>query len=93
MDRRCSLVDCAKPRAVTLGDHEYCVVHFILTCYRFLEKSPQEQSLLEIIDRAAAVCLTTCDLTNQEKGQLLDILLWAADLLGHPALGLPETRL
>jgi len=93
MDRRCSLVDCAKPSAVTLGDHEYCVFHFILTCYRSLEKSPEKQSLLEIIDRATVVGLTNGDLTNQERGQLLDILLWAGDLFRHPSQGLPQTDL
>ena len=84
MDRRCSLVDCARPSTVTLGDYEYCVVHFILTCYQRLEKCPEElrergqenevlaeaqrRSLLEIIDRATAVGLTTGSLTNQEGG-------------------------
>jgi hypothetical protein len=87
MDRRCSHVDCAQPSAVTLGDNEYCVVHFILTCYQLLEKSPPDRSLPEIIDRAAAIGLTVANLTNQEKGQLLDIILWAGDSLRHPAKG------
>lgn len=95
MDRRCSL-DCAKPSIVTLGVCEYCLGHFLLACYRRLEESPelgrrdqendgnaraQKESLLEIVDQATSVSLSTCDLTNQERGQLLDILLWASDLL------------
>ena len=97
MDRRCTFLHCAKPSDATLGDHEYCRMHFILTCYRQLEESPdsrrgdkenegeakvQRGSLLdEIIDQATSVALITNDLNNQERGQLLDILLWANDLL------------
>lgn len=88
MDRRCSHVDCAQPSAVKLGGREYCVVHFILTCYQLLEKRPQDQSLLEIIDRAAAIGMTVSNLTNQEKSQLLDIILWAGDSLRHRKLPL-----
>ena len=93
MDRCCSFLHCAKPRVVTLGGCEYCVVHFISTSYRHLEehrRGDQEKevesevlrsSLIEILDQATAVSLTTSDLTNQERGQLLDILFWASDLL------------
>src|ERR1700723_1730831 len=96
MDRSCSCLDCAKLSVVTLGVCEFCLRHFISTCYRILEESPeigrrdqkndgsadaQKESLLEIIDQATSVSLSTCDLTNQERGQLLDILLWASDLL------------
>ncbi len=93
MDRRCSFLDCAKASVVTLGDCEYCVVHFISTSYRHLEEfrrgdqekeggtEVQRGSLLEIVDQATSVSLTTNDLTNQERGQLLDILFWASGLL------------
>ena len=93
MDHRCSFLDCAKPSVVTLGDCEYCVVHFIATSYRHLEQprrgdqekegetEVQRGSLLEILDQATSVSLTTSNLTNQERGQLLDILFWASDLL------------
>lgn len=93
MDRCCSFLHCAKPRVVTLGDCEYCIVHFISTSYRHLEefrRGDQEKegetevvrsSLIEIVDQATTVSLTTNDLTNQERGQLLDILFWASDLL------------
>ena len=97
IDRSCSLADCAKPSAVTLESYEYCVAHFIRTCYQRLEKSPeklrkgdqeneglaeaQKRSLLEIVDRATALSLTNDDLSNQERSQLLDILLWAGNLI------------
>ena len=42
----------------------------------------QRGSLLdEIIDQATSVALITNDLNNQERVELLDILLWANDLL------------
>jgi hypothetical protein len=93
MNRRCSFLHCAKPSVVTLGDCEYCVMHFISIAYRQLEEyrrgdqenesqiEEQRGSLLEILDRATSVSLTTSDLTNQERGQLLDLLFWASDLL------------
>jgi hypothetical protein len=97
MDRRCSFLHCAKPGVVTLGDCQYCLAHFISTCYQHLEEFPgsrradqqkegeakvQRGSLLdEITEQATAVALSTNDLNNQERGQLLDILLWANDLL------------
>jgi hypothetical protein len=96
MDRGCSFLQCGKASIVTLKDDEYCLVHFILACYRHLEQSPEfrsgdqeperkaemrSKSLVEIIDQATSVSLTTSDLTNQERGQLLDILFWASDLL------------
>ena len=93
MDRRCSFLHCAKASVVTLGDCGYCVGHFISTSYRHLEEfrrgdqdkegEPEVQrgSLLEIVDQATTLSLTTSDLTNQERGQFLDILFWASDLL------------
>jgi hypothetical protein len=93
MDGRCSFLHCAKPSVVTLGDREYCVAHFISASYRHLEefrRGDQEKEgeieaqrgwLREILDQTTSVGLTTSDLTNQERGQLLDILFWASDLL------------
>lgn len=93
MNRRCSFLHCAKPSVVTLGDCEYCVAHFISISYRHLEEfrggdqekdretEVQRGSLLEIVDQATTLSLTTSDLTNQERGQFLDILFWASDLL------------
>ena len=96
MDRGCSFLHCGKPRVVKLGDPQYCLVHFVLVCYRYLDQCPdlrgQDQeregtaeartrSLVEIIDQATSLSLTTAEFTNQERGQLLDIVLWASDLL------------
>jgi hypothetical protein len=68
-------------------------MHFISTTYRRLEEfrrgdqqkegetEVQRGSLPMILDQATAVSLTTNDLTNQQRGQLLDIVFWASDLL------------
>jgi hypothetical protein len=45
------------------------------------ETEVQRGSLLKILDQATSLSLTTNDLTNQERGQLLDVLFWASDLL------------
>lgn len=42
-----------------------------------------------IIDAETRRSGSSCNLTNQERGQLLDMLLWAADLLGQPGLRVP----
>ncbi|MFZ0085859.1 MAG: hypothetical protein WA211_11230 [Candidatus Acidiferrales bacterium] len=101
MDRSCSFLRCGKLSVATLQDDKYCLAPFILACYRHLEQSPEfrpgfqetqrdaelrTRSLVELIDQATSVCLTTSDLTNQERGQLLDILHWANDrLLDRPS--------
>jgi hypothetical protein len=77
MNCRCSFVDCAKPSAVTLETHEYCILYFISTCYQRLENSPEDTSLLEIVERATAIGLTAGNLTNQERIQIA----------GHTPLG------
>lgn len=95
MDRICSFLHCAKPSVATLRDHEYCRAHFISTCYRQLEESPERRRdleeegasevqrglLLEIINQVTSVGLSMNDLNNQERGQVMDILLWATELL------------
>ena len=97
MDRSCGLVGCGKPIAVTLGNETYCREHFMLTCYESLEKCVDElkrkdhenelwaetlrQSLTEIVDQATAMSLTVNDLSNLERSRLLDIVLWAGDLV------------
>jgi hypothetical protein len=103
MDGRCNFLDCAKRSALTLGGHEYCARHFILTSYQRLEKSrelkerdprnevlgeAQRMSLLEIIDRATAGSLTTGELTDLERSQLLDVVLWASELVRGGRRGL-----
>ena len=95
MHHRCSHSDCVEPPSVAIGGCEYCVAHFISACYKHLEKSSesrldeasernareQTDSLIEIVDRVTSLSLNDMVFTNQERGQLTDILLWACDLL------------
>ena len=97
MDRSCGLAGCVNPSAVTLGNEAYCREHFMLTCYESLAKCVDElkrkdheyelwaetlrQSLNEIVDKATAISLTVNDLSNSERSRLLDIVLWAGDLI------------
>lgn len=81
MDRSYSSLHCGKPSAVTLADYQYCLVQWFLVCYRHLDQSPdlrrqdqehertaeaQTRSLVEIVDQATSLSLTTDGLTNQE---------------------------
>jgi hypothetical protein len=66
-------------------------VHFILTCNQYLAEhsegegkskgQTQQESLIEIVDQVTAISLSPGDLNNQQRGQLLDIVLRAGDLI------------
>jgi hypothetical protein len=78
-----------------LGGYDYCTAHFILACYKLLEKPPEKtlghetesivktrgEMLEEIVDKVTSLSLETENLTNRERGPLMDILLWACDSL------------
>ena len=95
MHRRCSYVDCVESATADLTGCEYCVAHFISACYKRLEKSSQSRVdegsecnakgqidlLAEIVDKVTSLSLNSIAFTNQQRGQLTDILLWACDLL------------
>jgi hypothetical protein len=90
MDQRCGFLDCRRPSIVTLKNREYCTVHFILSCYQYLEahSGPQkiasdarQDVLIEIVDQATSLSLSKGNLGNQVRGQLLDVVLWASDLI------------
>lgn len=95
MHHRCSYSNCVESATVAIEGCEYCVAHFISTCYKRLEKSAesradegsepkakgQTDSLIEIVDKVTSLSLNSIAFTNQERGQLMDILLWTCDLL------------
>jgi hypothetical protein len=93
MDRACSFPDCIKSAVATLGGCEYCVSHFVSTCYTCLEKTSnraneaaqkeRRNSLIDIVDTVTSLSLGSDEFTNQERGQLMDILLWACDSLAE----------
>jgi hypothetical protein len=90
---RCSYSDCVESATVAKEGCEYCVAHFISACYTQLEKSSeahidegsersakgQIDSLIEIVNKVTSLSLNS--ITNQERSQLTDILLWTCDLL------------
>src|SRR5260370_39010466 len=107
MHASCATSGCSGPSVVTLGKQDYCREHFIQTCYEHLEEcggkfkerdqadelvcDARRRSLQEIVDQSTAVSLTHGDLMNLERSQLLDIVLWAGDLIRHMRRG-PRRR-
>lgn len=91
MDRPCSFLDCSRPSVALLARREWCLIHFITACYRELEvcsergsselEEGQRRMLIEIVDQVTSLSLGRNDFVNQERGQLMDILLWTSDLL------------
>jgi hypothetical protein len=94
-ERKCSVDSCASA-AVTALDHEYlCLNHFLLRCYERLESldprgrqfcaAPLDAAAMrafveECSRKALDVSLHSNNLSNLERGRLLDILLWAGEL-------------
>jgi hypothetical protein len=94
MHHNCTFPDCTQSATVMMVGCEYCVTHFILASYKYLEKSSeqvmdpeegkgQKDYLLEIVDKVTSLSLNSIAFTNQERGQLMDILLWACELLSE----------
>lgn len=89
-------MDSCKDSAVaTLAEQDLCLNHFFCICYERLEKlepmGPKlQQDSAELASRkdfveecsreALQVGLRCKDLSNLQRGRLLDILLWAGDL-------------
>jgi len=93
MHRGCGFPDCTKSATVEMEGCGYCVTHFIEVCYKHLERSleltdldnevkTRTRSLAEIVDKVTSLSLNSVAFTNQERSQLMDILLWTCDLLG-----------
>jgi hypothetical protein len=109
MHRRCSFAGCGNLAAVALVGGEYCIAHFIMACYKCVEEfserpideeternvKEQRDLLMEVVDKVSALSLNSIAFTNQERGQLMDILLWTCDLLATertqkvPSRGIP----
>jgi hypothetical protein len=108
-ERICCVASC-KGAPVTELDHQaLCLNHFLLRCYDKLEgldprgrrfcsetlDAPAMRAFIEECSRKALdVSLHSDDLTNLQRGRLLDILLWASELfllLRAPRLSLAES--
>jgi hypothetical protein len=94
-ERICSVGSCSDSPVTILGQQDLCLNHFLLRCYEKLEGlDPRGRRFCsETLDAAAMrafieecsrkaldVSLHCKDLSNLERGRLLDILLWAGEL-------------
>jgi PilZ domain len=95
---KCAAEACPEAAVASLDDRQVCRTHFLAGVYRHLEsivaqiQEPQfhdrkgelasrflEQCMREVTNIACAADV----LSNLERAQLLDILLWASDLYGR----------
>jgi hypothetical protein len=93
--RNCDVDACGGAAITSLGQQALCLNHFLPRCYEKLEAlDPRGRKLsAETVDLAAMrafveecsrkaldVSLQSGDLSNLQRGRLLDILLWAGEL-------------
>ncbi len=110
-DRICAVDFCEGAAATSMAQQEFCLNHFIELCYENLQRiDPRSQktgsanldpaSLRAFIEecsrRALEVALHCDDISNLQRGRLLDILLWAGELfllLRAPSRGFADSIL
>jgi len=108
-ERNCSVASCSGAPVTQLDHQDFCLNHFLLRCYDKLEgldprgrrfcsealDAPAMRAFIEECSRKALdVSLHSDDLTNLQRGRLLDILLWAGELfllLRAPRLSLADS--
>ena len=108
-ERNCRVGSCGGAAIITLDHQALCLNHFLLRCYERLEGlDPRGRKFTaEPVDLAAMrafieecsrkaldISLQSQDLTNLQRGRLLDILLWAGELfllLRAPRLTLAQS--
>jgi hypothetical protein len=105
-DRCCSVDRCQSAAAAFLAEQALCLNHFVARCYDQLDRmdprgrrrplADAEQAnardfVAECSDQTLNICLQREDLSNLERGRLLDILLWAGELYAmiRPTLSSP----
>ena len=94
-DNICAVDFCEAAAVASLAQQDFCLNHFIELCYENLQRiDPRAQkmgrvnldlaSLRSFIEecshRALEVALHCDDISNLQRGRLLDILLWAGEL-------------
>lgn len=94
-ERNCNEAACDSAAIASLDEQALCLNHFLLRCYAGLEAvDPRGQKgreqpvdlasmrafVEECSHKALEVSLHTDNLSNLERGRLLDILLWAGEL-------------
>lgn len=93
--RDCKVGSCGGAAITTLDRQTLCLNHFLQRCYERLEGvdprgrkftaepidlASMRAFIEECSGRALDVSLQSQDLTNLQRGRLLDILLWAGEL-------------
>ena len=93
--RNCSAIACSSSAVVCLDQQDFCLNHFLIYCYQRLESlDPRNRRVLagpvnlvsmrafieECSRKALDISLRSENLTNLQRGRLLDILLWAGEL-------------
>jgi hypothetical protein len=107
--RNCRAESCNRAATTTLDRQALCLNHFLLRCYdrlegldprgrKFSDESVDMASMRAFIEecsrKALDVSLQSQNLSNLQRGRLLDILLWAGELfllLRAPRLTLAES--
>ena len=94
-ERSCDVDSCASTAITALDHQDLCLNHFLLRCYERLESldprgrrfcaEPLDAAAMrafieECSRKALDVSLHSKNLSNLERGRLLDILLWAGEL-------------
>ena len=108
-ERNCSEPSCDRASVVTLNHQDFCLEHFLLDCYDMLERlDPRGRSIgsqpVDLVSmrafieecsrKALDISLHSENLSNLERGRLLDILLWAGELflvLRAPRITFPKS--
>lgn len=95
-EKQCSVQGCETHTIIVLGEKPFCLQHFILHCYEWMdqlepavrdksrsatETAKLKNSVEECSNRALLVSLRCETLTNLDRSRLLDILLRSSDLL------------
>jgi hypothetical protein len=107
--RNCNADSCGSASSISLDQQDLCLNHFLLRCYEVLEvldprarkfsSEPEDlvsmRALIEECSRKALDASLHCkNLSNLQRGRLLDILLWAGELfvlLRAPQFGFSES--
>jgi hypothetical protein len=102
--RQCSAQECSLPVAASLEGQQLCEEHFILASYRFLDGAAIQlrhsahgpatagiaRGLDECMRATTRLAMAADEPNNLARARLIDILLWAADLLKQVRRG-PRT--
>ena len=93
--RNCGVGSCGRAAITSLGRQALCLNHFLQRCYEKLERvdprgrkftadpvdlASMRAFIEECSRKALDVSLQSQDLSNLQRGRLLDILLWAGEL-------------